>query len=304
MNATLEMKNNIGKKRRRKERWIIFSFLAPNIVGFLIFTLIPVFATGVISLTEWNLIGEMEFVGLENYFKVFETKRFYQVMGNTLFYTIATVPLGLFLALCLSVLMNRKIRGITAYRTIYYLPVVSSGVAIAMLWKYLYADNVGLLAMVWKFFGAEAPRWLTSTKWSMTAISIMSVWKGLGGTIVLLLAGLQSISPSYYEAAKIDGANGWQQFTNVTIPLLTPTLFFQLIMSIINSFQVIDATAILTEGGPGFSSTSIVYYIYTSAFKDLKFGYACALAMVLFFIILVITLVQWLGQKKWVNYDA
>lgn len=304
MNATLEIKNNIGKKRRRKERWIIFSFLAPNIVGFLIFTLIPVFATGVISLTEWNLIGEMEFVGLENYFKVFETKRFYQVMGNTLFYTIATVPLGLFLALCLSVLMNRKIRGITVYRTIYYLPVVSSGVAIAMLWKYLYADNVGLLAMVWKFFGAEAPRWLTSTKWSMTAISIMSVWKGLGGTIVLLLAGLQSISPSYYEAAKIDGANGWQQFTNVTIPLLTPTLFFQLIMSIINSFQVFDATAILTEGGPGFSSTSIVYYIYTSAFKDLKFGYACALAMVLFFIILVITLVQWLGQKKWVNYDA
>ena len=298
------MKNNIGKKRRRKERWIIFSFLAPNIVGFLIFTLIPVFATGVISLTEWNLIGEMEFVGLENYFKVFETKRFYQVMGNTLFYTIATVPIGLFLALCLSVLMNRKIRGITVYRTIYYLPVVSSGVAIAMLWKYLYADNVGLLAMVWKFFGAEAPRWLTSTKWSMTAISIMSVWKGLGGTIVLLLAGLQSISPSYYEAAKIDGANGWQQFTNVTIPLLTPTLFFQLIMSIINSFQVFDATAILTEGGPGFSSTSIVYYIYTSAFKDLKFGYACALAMVLFFIILVITLVQWLGQKKWVNYDA
>ena len=304
MNATLEIKNNIGKKRRRKERWIIFSFLAPNIVGFLIFTLIPVFATGVISLTEWNLIGEMEFVGLENYFKVFETKRFYQVMGNTLIYTIATVPLGLFLALCLSVLMNRKIRGITVYRTIYYLPVVSSGVAIAMLWKYLYADNVGLLAMVWKFFGAEAPRWLTSTKWSMTAISIMSVWKGLGGTIVLLLAGLQSISPSYYEAAKIDGANGWQQFTNVTIPLLTPTLFFQLIMSIINSFQVFDATAILTEGGPGFSSTSIVYYIYTSAFKDLKFGYACALAMVLFFIILVITLVQWLGQKKWVNYDA
>lgn len=304
MNATLEIKNNIGKKRRRKERWIIFSFLAPNIVGFLIFTLIPVFATGVISLTEWNLIGEMEFVGLENYFKVFETKRFYQVMGNTLFYTIATVPIGLFLALCLSVLMNRKIRGITVYRTIYYLPVVSSGVAIAMLWKYLYADNVGLLAMVWRFFGAEAPRWLTSTKWSMTAISIMSVWKGLGGTIVLLLAGLQSISPSYYEAAKIDGANGWQQFTNVTIPLLTPTLFFQLIMSIINSFQVFDATAILTEGGPGFSSTSIVYYIYTSAFKDLKFGYACALAMVLFFIILVITLVQWLGQKKWVNYDA
>lgn len=303
MNSALEVKN-MAKRRKRKEGLIVFSFLAPNIIGFLVFTIIPVFATAFISMTEWNLIGEMKFVGLANYIRVFNTNRFFQAMQNTLFYTIATVPIGLFLALCLSVLMNRKIRGITAYRTIYYLPVVSSGVAIAMLWKYIYADNVGLLAMVWKVFGAEAPRWISSTKWSMTSISIMSVWKGLGGTIVLLLAGLQAISPSYYEAAKIDGANGWQQFTRVTIPLLTPTLFFQLIMSIIGSFQVFDATQILTEGGPGFSSTSIVYYIYTSAFKDLKFGYACSLAMVLFFIILAITIVQWIGQKRWVNYDA
>lgn len=303
VNSAFEIKKMV-QRQKRKDRLIILSFLAPNIIGFLIFTLIPVFATAFISLTEWNLIGEMKFVGLANYVKVFDTKRFYQVMKNTLFYTVATVPIGLFLALCLSVLMNRKIKGVTVYRTIYYLPVVSSGVAIALLWKYIYADNVGLLAMVWQFFGAQAPRWITSTKWSMISISIMSVWKGLGGTIVLLLAGLQAISPSYYEAAKIDGANGWKQFTNVTIPLLTPTLFFQLIMSIINSFQVFDATQILTEGGPGFSSTSIVYYIYTAAFKDLKFGYACALAMVLFFIILVITVIQWIGQKKWVNYDA
>ena len=303
MNNALEIQKAV-RKQKQKDRFIIFSFLAPNIFGFLAFTLIPVIATAVISMTEWNLIGEMKFVGLSNYFKVFDTKRFYQVMENTLFYTIATVPIGMFLALCLSVLMNRKIRGITIYRTIYYLPVVSSGVAIAMLWKYIYADNVGLLAMVWKLFGAEAPRWITSTKWSMTSISIMSVWKGLGGTIVILLAGLQAISPSYYEAARIDGASEWKQFTNVTIPLLTPTLFFQLIMGIIGSFQVFDSTKVLTEGGPGFSSTSIVYYIYNSAYVDLKFGYACALAMVLFFIILIITIIQWIGQKKWVNYDA
>lgn len=292
------------RKQKRKDRLVIFSFLAPNIFGFLVFTLIPVFAAAFISLTEWNLIGEMKFVGLANYIKVFDTKRFYQVMENTLFYTVATVPIGMFLALCLSVLMNRKIKGITLYRTIYYLPVVSSGVAIAMLWQYIYADNVGLLAMVWKMFGAEAPRWITSTKWSMRSISIMAVWKGLGGTIVILLAGLQAISPTYYEAAKIDGANEWKQFTNVTIPLLTPTLFFQLIMGIIGSFQVFDSTKVLTGGGPGYSSTSIVYYIYNSAYVDMKFGYACALAMVLFFIILVVTIIQWIGQKKWVNYDA
>lgn len=292
------------RKQKQKDRLVIFSFLAPNIFGFLVFTLIPVLAAAFISLTEWNLIGEMKFVGLANYFKAFDTKRFYQVMENTLFYTVVTVPVGMFLALCLSVLMNRKIRGITLYRTIYYLPVVSSGVAIALLWQYIYADNVGLLAMIWKMFGGEAPRWITSTKWSMRSIAIMAVWKGLGGTIVILLAGLQAISPTYYEAAKIDGANEWKQFTNVTIPLLTPTLFFQLIMGIIGSFQVFDSTKVLTGGGPGFSSTSIVYYIYNSAYVDMKFGYACALAMVLFLIILVVTIIQWIGQKKWVNYDA
>ena len=165
-------------------------------------------------------------------------------------------------------------------------------------------DNVGLLATIFKFLGLESPKWISSTKWSMTSIMIMSVWKGLGYNIIILLAGLQGISPSYYEAARIDGANGYQQFTKVTIPMLTPTLFFLVIMSIINSFQVFEQTAILTKGGPGFSSTTIVYYIYTSAFEDLKFGYACAMSMILFLIILVVTIFQWIGQKKWVTYDA
>ena len=152
--------------------------------------------------------------------------------------------------------------------------------------------------------GLESPKWISSTKWALPSVMIMSVWKGLGYNIVLLLAGLQGISQTYYEAAKIDGANGWRQFTHITIPLITPTLFFLVIMSIINSFQVFEQTQILTEGGPGFASTTIVYYIYTSAFVNLKFGFACALAMFLFLIILIITIIQWIGQKKWVTYDA
>lgn len=292
------------RSQKRKDALVVLSFLLPNLIGFLVFTLIPVFATAFLSFTKWDLLGEIQLVGFENYAKLLSSKRFGQAMANTLYYTVGTVPLSIFLALCLSVLMNRKIRGIYLYRTIYYLPVVSSGVAIALLWKFIYADNVGLLATVFRMLGLESPKWITSTRWSMTSIIIMSIWKGLGGTIVLLLAGLQGISPSYYEAARIDGANGCQQFFRITIPMITPTLFFQVIMSIIGSFQVFEQTAILTEGGPGFSSTSIVYYIYTTGFQDLKFGYACAMSMILFLIILVITVLQWIGQKKWVTYDA
>lgn len=292
------------RNQKRRDALVVLSFLMPNLIGFLVFTLIPVFATAFLSFTKWDLLGEIQLVGLDNYARLLSSKRFGQAMANTLYYTVGTVPLSIFLALCLSVLMNRKIRGIYLYRTIYYLPVVSSGVAIALLWKFIYADNVGLLATVFRMLGLESPKWITSTRWSMTSVIIMSIWKGLGGIIVLLLAGLQGISPSYYEAARIDGANGRQQFFRITVPMITPTLFFQVVMSIIGSFQVFEQTAILTEGGPGFSSTSIVYYIYTAGFQDLKFGYACAMSMILFLIILVVTVLQWIGQRKWVTYDA
>ena len=292
------------RNQKRRDALVVLSFLMPNLIGFLVFTLIPVFATAFLSFTKWDLLGEIQLVGLDNYARLLSSKRFGQAMANTLYYTVGTVSLSIFLALCLSVLMNRKIRGIYLYRTIYYLPVVSSGVAIALLWKFIYADNVGLLATVFRMLGLESPKWITSTRWSMTSIIIMSIWKGLGGIIVLLLAGLQGISPSYYEAARIDGANGRQQFFRITVPMITPTLFFQVVMSIIGSFQVFEQTAILTEGGPGFSSTSIVYYIYTAGFQDLKFGYACAMSMILFLIILVVTVLQWIGQRKWVTYDA
>ena len=292
------------KARKRKERLIILSFLAPNLIGFLMFTVFPVFAAMFLSFSEWNIISDIKWVGFDNYSKLFTSKRFWQAVYHTLEYTVVSVPIGLLLAMFFAVLMNRKIRGVTFFRTVYYLPVVSSTVAVAMLWKFIYADNVGLLASIFRFLGLEAPKWISSTKWALRSIMIMSTWQGLGYNIVIILAGLQGISSVYYEAARIDGASGWQQFWRITFPLLTPTMFFLLIMSIIGSFQVFEATAILTEGGPGFASTTIVYYIYTTAFENLKFGFACSMAIILFVMILVVTIVQWIGQKRWVVYDA
>ena len=293
------------RQRQRRERLVAFSFLAPNVIGFVVLTLILIIATMYVSLTEWNLLKPPEWVGFDNYLKIFASKRFLQTLGNTAYYTAASVPVGIILSVFLAVLMNGPRKRLnTFFRIVYYLPVISSTVAVALIWKFLFADDIGLIAYAFQSLGLEAPKFLTSTRWSMTSVVIMSVWKGLGYNIILVLAGLQGIAPTYYEAAEIDGASAWDRFWKVTLPMLTPTLFFMLIMSIINSFQVFDQTKILTDGGPGFSSTSIVYYIYSLGFVNMKFGSACTIAVVLFAMILLLSMVQWGLQKKWVNYDA
>jgi multiple sugar transport system permease protein len=292
-------------KRHRNERLVALSFLAPNLIGFIVLTVLPILATVYISLTEWNLLKPPQWLGFDNYLKIFVSKRFLQTLGNTAYYTIASVPVGIILAVFLAVLMNGPRKKLnTFFRIVYYLPVISSTVAVALIWKFLYADDIGLISYFFSSVGLAAPKFLTSTQWSMTSVVIMSVWKGLGYNIILVLAGLQGIAPTYYEAAEIDGANGWDRFWRVTLPMLTPTLFFMTIMSIINSFQVFDQTKILTDGGPGFSSTSIVYYIYSLGFVNMKFGAACTIAVVLFALILLLSMIQWALQKRWVNYDA
>ena len=198
------------KARKRKERLIILSFLAPNLIGFLMFTVFPVFAAMFLSFSEWNIISDIKWVGFDNYSKLFTSKRFWQAVYHTLEYTVVSVPIGLLLATFFAVLMNRKIRGVTFFRTVYYLPVVSSTVAVAMLWKFIYADNVGLLASIFRFLGLEAPKWISSTKWALRSIMIMSTWQGLGYNIVIILAGLQGISSVYYEAARIDGIDEFE----------------------------------------------------------------------------------------------
>ena len=202
-----------------------------------------------------------------------------------------------------AVLLNMKVRGVVLFRTRYYLPVVSSTIAVSLLWRWLYSNDFGFFAYLLNLAGIASPPFLTSTSWAMPSIIVMSIWKGLGYNMVLLLAGLQAISPTYYEAALIDGANAWQRFWSITRPLLSPTLFFVSIMAIIGSFQVFEQTYMLTKGGPAFSTTTIVYYIYIQGFQTMKMGLASAAAWILFFAVMAVTLVQWHFQERWVHYQ-
>jgi len=293
----------VKNKYAKKETIAAYIFLAPNIFGFLAVTLLPITASLFLSFTNWKLLEPPKFNGVDNFIKLFSEERFWTVMGNTLYYTVGAVPMGMLLALAFALLLNQQLRGIYMYRTIFFLPVVSSTVAVALLWKWLYAKDIGLISYVLSMFGLEAPDFLFSTFWPMPSVIIMSIWKGLGYNIVLFLAGLQGISRTYYDAATIDGASVWQKFKSITLPLLSPTTFFILIMSVISSFQVFDQVFMLTAGGPAFKTSTIVYYIYTNGFVWYDMGYASSMAWLLFAMVLVITLFQWKIQERWVFYE-
>jgi multiple sugar transport system permease protein len=293
----------------RRETFAAMLFLLPNILGFLVFTLGPVLASFGLSLVEWNLLGTPVWVGLDNYATMLRDREFWDSLKATLYYTLGILPLSIIPALILALALNQKLRGLTFYRTIYFIPVVSSTVAVALLWRWMYNPNFGMLNfLINGVFGLlnlpfTAPDWLQSTTWAMPAIILMSAWKGLGYNMVLYLAGLQGISRTYYEAAEIDGASSWQKFWFVTLPLLTPTTFFVTIISIIGSFQVFEQAYIMTAGGPARSTVTTVYYIYANGFQRYQMGYASAIAWVLFALILIVTLIQWKYQDRWVFYE-
>ncbi|HYJ12098.1 MAG TPA: sugar ABC transporter permease [Thermomicrobiales bacterium] len=281
-----------------------FLFLTPNIIGFLLFSLLPVGATLVISLLSWDLIRDPEFVGLRNYSTLLtKDPIFREVMFNTGYYVVGVVPASIVLSLLLALAMNNGLKGISLFRAIFFIPVITSSVAVAMLWRWLYNTDYGLINVTLYSMGLPVIPWLSSTQWAMPAVIIMAIWKGLGYNMVIYLAGLQGISPTLYEAAAIDGAGGWARFRDITLPLLGPTTFFILVISIINSFQVFDLTFILTQGGPGIATTTIVMYIYDQGFRYFQMGYAAAIAWVLFIIIFIVTLIQMQFQKRWVHYD-
>lgn len=295
-------------KARFGEAIAAYLFLLPNIVGFIVFTAGPVLASLAISLFSWNLLNPPVWLGLGNYTSLFSDTDFLNSLKHTLQYTLGSVPLGMLLSLLLAVALNQKIRGIGIYRTIYFVPVVSSLVAVSLMWRWMYNPTAGilnhLLNQVFDFLhlSINPPDWLQSTTWAMPAIIIMSVWKGVGYNMVIYLAGLQGIPTSLYEAAEIDGASAISKFFKITLPLLTPTTFFVLIISLINSFQVFEQTYIMTRGGPARATVTTVYYIYQNGFQWYKMGYASAVAWVLFAIIMVLTLLQWRYQDKWVFY--
>lgn len=293
-----------GIRLRKGEHIWLWVLLAPTLFGLLVGTLGPVLAAIGISFSNWDVITPPTFAGLENYQNLLKDPTFRKALLNTVYYVGVMVPVSTVLSLGLALLMNQKLRAITWYRTAYFLPVVSSTVAVALVWSWIYSKDFGLLNYVLRSLGLEPIAWLSSTKWAMPAVIIMGVWGILGEGMIIFLAGLQSISQSYYEAAEVDGASGWQKLWRITLPLITPSLFFFFIITMINAFQAFEQIYIMTRGGPVNSTTTIVYYIYRNAFRNFKMGYASSQAIVLFLIIMILTLISWRSQEKWVFYDA
>ncbi|MHB1004768.1 MAG: carbohydrate ABC transporter permease [Chloroflexota bacterium] len=292
-----------GRRRGRETRAALL-FLMPNIIGFVVFTSLPVLAAFVLSFLDWDFMLGANFVGLDNYRQlIFQDRTFHKVLGNTAFYVVLNVAGNISLALLLALALNRKMRGVLVYRTVFFLPVVSTMVAVAVVWRWMYSTEFGLINFFLDMFGLAKVPWLTSTEYPMLAIIIMSIWKGVGYNMVIFLAGLQGIPTHLYEAASIDGAGGWRKFWSITLPMLSPTTFFVVVMAVIHSFQVFDQAMIMTEGGPADATNTIVLYIYQTGFQFFKMGYAAAIAWFLFALIFIFTIVQWRLQGEWVHYE-
>lgn len=280
-----------------------YAFLLPSIAAFLAFILFPVIVSFALAFTHWDILTPPRFTGLQNYAYLFSKDvLFRKVVWNTIYYSVVSVPLGIFCSLGLAIALNQKIRGKVVYRTLYFLPVVSSIVAVSIVWRWIYQGDWGLLNYLLTFFGIARQNWLYDTNLAMPAVIFMSVWKGLGYNMVLFLAGLQGIPEVYYEAAKIDGARGWHTFRHITIPLLSPVTLFVLITTVINSFQVFASIYVMTQAGPLDATNVIVYYLYYTAFQNLQMGYAAAIGWVLFAFLFLFTIVQLRASKEWVHY--
>jgi multiple sugar transport system permease protein len=279
-------------------------FLLPNLIGFLIFTAIPVGAAFVLAFYDYDLLLGASWAGLENFREMFTTDEVFRAaLFNTVYFTAVSVPLSVVLGLATAMLVNQALRGIVIFRSIFLLPYVTVTVALSLVWKWIYLPDIGLINTVLGVFGIDGPPWLTSGTWAMPALILMSVWKGFGYNMVIFLAGLQSIPDHLYDAAKVDGATAWRRFLNVTLPLLSPTTFFVVVISVISSFQVFDQALIMTNGGPGTATTTLVLYIYQKGFQSFDMGYAAAVALVLFAAIFVFTVIQFMFQRRWVTYD-
>lgn len=290
--------------RRDHESLAAYLFLTPNIIGFLIFTAFPVVAAFAIAFYDWDLLLGARYIGLENFRQLlFEDDVFRAAFINTAYFTVATVALSTVLALAVALLVNLSLRGMVIFRSIFLLPYVTLTVALSLLWKWLYLPDIGLINRALGVVGIDGPNWLTSSTWAMPALIFMSVWKTFGYNMVLFVAGLQNIPEHLYEAAKIDGASPWQRFRDITLPMLSPTTFFVVVISIIGSFQVFDQALVMTAGGPGTATTTLVLYIYEQGFQSFHMGYASAIALLLFMVIFGFTAFQFRVQRRWVTYD-
>jgi multiple sugar transport system permease protein len=274
------------------------------LIGLVFFTGGPVLASLAFSFTNWTGLKSVSFVGLENFRQLlFEDRLFWTATYNTFFYSFGAVTLGTLGALFIAILLNQNLPGTTIMRVAYYMPSIASGVAVSILWIWLLNPQVGLINYFLSLLHIKGPLWLASQNWAMAGLILKSVW-GIGTNMVILLAGLQGIPITMYEAARIDGANWWQETRSVTLPMLSPVLFYVVVISTIASLQILTDVLVMTNGGPGTSTVVYVYMIYKSAFEYLQMGYASALAWILFTVILALTLLQLWGSRRWVYYEA
>lgn len=293
-----------GKRFHRKRTLIAYSFILPNFLGFLILTMFPILFSFFLSLCDWNAGNDFKFVGFQNFVELFTTDYvFPTALGNTVYYTVAVVPVTLLLSLLLAMLMNSKIKGRVFFRSVLFFPYVASIIAIATVWMALFNPDRGPINEMLRAIGvANPPRWTASTVWAMPTIIGLTIWKGVGYYMIVYLAALQGVPAELYEAAKIDGANPVQRFFKVTWPMVTPTTFYVLMMLIVSTFKSYDIMYVTTQGGPGISTQVLCYHIYNKAFVSQRFGYASAIAMILFVIILIITLIQFRVEKRFTDY--
>jgi len=283
---------------------MFYVLISPWIIGFLAFTLGPMVASAIISLTEWDLLLLPKWIGFKNYVTMFtDDPVFWESLRVTITYTTFSVGLNIVVAFLVAMLLNQNVRGQQYYRTIYYLPFVVSGVAVAWMWRIMYNPEFGVVNLLLSYFGIQGPKWLASTTWALPALIIMSVW-GFGGSMVIFLAGLQGVPSHLYEAAEIDGANALAKFSNITLPMMTPTIFFVMTTGIIGAFQTFTQVYVMTQGGPGNATMVYALYLYFNAFKFFKMGYAAALAWVLFFVVLIVTILQFKLARSWVYYEV
>lgn len=285
-----------------KKILVVSIFLLPSMLGFVVFTGFPIISSFFISFTEWDLISSPKFIGFDNYINLFNDQAFWEALKHSLLFIAGYLPTVMVISLGIALMINQKIKFKAFYRSAYFAPVVTSWVAVSLIWKWLLNPTYGLVNYFLSWFGIQGPAWLQDPNWAMVGIIITSVWKDIGFVMILFLAGLQGISETYYEAADIDGASSIKKFWYITLPLLAPTTFFVFVISLINSFQVFDQVMIMTEGGPAGSTTVMVQLIYNHAFRYFEMGYASALSWVLFIIIFIITAIQLKLQKRWADY--
>lgn len=281
-----------------------YLFIAPMLIGLLVFYIVPVFQTFFYSFTDWNSFGGYSWTGLDNYREMLEDSSILSSFRNTIIYAIVMVPISIAVSIVIAVLLNQKIKGLTFYRTLYFIPVVTMPTAVGMIWKWLYNSDYGIINQFLHFFSIAGPNWLTDPNWALISIIIVGIWSIIGTNMVILLAGLQGIPTMYYEAAKLDGAGPFFTFFRITIPMLTPIIFFVTVTTSITAFQVFDFIfMMIDQTNPAIDSAqTVIYLFYEYAFVMDEKGIGAAVSFVLFIFILILTIAQFKLQKKWVNY--